>query len=275
VLEYANNATYIKYNKPFAPHHLGVWPVCDLRPEQQEDMPIEETAGIFILLAAIAQRMDISVVLKSYWPLLQSYGDFLVLNLIDPPPQLCTDDFNGLTVHDVNLVSKGIMGLYAFTILLDKVGQSSIAYRHIADQYVSLWELMSNASDHFLKRYDQTGWSLKYNMAWQKVLGLNVFNESLFDLELAYYKTKMLKFGIPLDGTHVYTKADSLSWIAAFAQTPTDFAEIFHPIYLYAHTTGDRWPMGDWYNTDSGTLNWFVARTVLGGFWLQAIAKKA
>jgi hypothetical protein len=32
ILEYANNKTNVKYNKAWAPHSLGKWPVCDLQP---------------------------------------------------------------------------------------------------------------------------------------------------------------------------------------------------------------------------------------------------
>ncbi len=34
-LEYANNATAIAYNLPWAPHHLGTFPIADVRPEWQ------------------------------------------------------------------------------------------------------------------------------------------------------------------------------------------------------------------------------------------------
>lgn len=43
VLEYANNKTDIPYNLSWAPHHLGTWPVCDLPPNLQEQMPMEES----------------------------------------------------------------------------------------------------------------------------------------------------------------------------------------------------------------------------------------
>ena len=35
VLAYANNETDVKYNREYAPHHLGQWPVCDLPPSKQ------------------------------------------------------------------------------------------------------------------------------------------------------------------------------------------------------------------------------------------------
>lgn len=41
LMVYANNETkpygqQILYNLAWAPHHLGVWPICDLKPEHQE-----------------------------------------------------------------------------------------------------------------------------------------------------------------------------------------------------------------------------------------------
>jgi hypothetical protein len=49
---YGNNETTVAYPKPFAPHHLGYYPVGDILPSQQEDMPVEETANLLLMLAA-------------------------------------------------------------------------------------------------------------------------------------------------------------------------------------------------------------------------------
>ena len=35
LLAYANNETNIQYNLPWAPHHLGHWPVADITPGEQ------------------------------------------------------------------------------------------------------------------------------------------------------------------------------------------------------------------------------------------------
>ncbi|CAF4130865.1 unnamed protein product [Rotaria sp. Silwood2] len=75
LLAYANNETYVRYTLPWAPHHLGDWPVCSILPQDQEQMPMEETGNMLILLAAIAQRQNQQIdYLRPYAPLLQSWA---------------------------------------------------------------------------------------------------------------------------------------------------------------------------------------------------------
>ena len=58
-----------------------------------------------------------------------------------------------------------------------------------------------------LKGIDDS-WSIKYNILWQKILKLNgPFPwETVVPTELAYYKTKANKYGIPMDPRHTYVK---------------------------------------------------------------------
>ena len=94
LLAYANNETHVRYALPWAPHHLGDWPVCSLLPQDQEQMPMEETGNMLILLAAIAQRQNQQIdYLQPYAPLLESWAHYLNDSLPDPGNQLCTDDF--------------------------------------------------------------------------------------------------------------------------------------------------------------------------------------
>lgn len=62
------------YPLPFAPHHLGFWPIADLPYTQQENMPLEETAWDLLIIAAIAQRQGGDLTwLTPFWPLLQTW----------------------------------------------------------------------------------------------------------------------------------------------------------------------------------------------------------
>jgi hypothetical protein len=51
-------------------------------------------------------------------------------------------------------------------------------------------------------------WSQKYNLVYQNILSLNLFPAEVAKLESAYYQTKMLDYGIPLDSRSNLTKAD-------------------------------------------------------------------
>ena len=104
VLAYGQNETDVQYRLPWAPHHLGAWPVGDIVGEQQEQMPMEESANLLLMLAGIAQRQNNDVAyLKPYWPALTQWANYLNVSLPDPGEQLCTDDFEGPSPHNVNL----------------------------------------------------------------------------------------------------------------------------------------------------------------------------
>merc|ERR1719261_507590 len=60
---YGNNETAaygspIPYNLAWAPHHLGHWPVCDLLPSKQEQMPVEESGNLLIIVAGLIQAQS-------------------------------------------------------------------------------------------------------------------------------------------------------------------------------------------------------------------------
>ena len=104
VLAYGQNQTDVQYRLPWAPHHLGAWPVADIIGEEQEQMPMEESANLLLMLAGIAQQQKMDVAyLKPYWPALTQWANYLNVSLPDPGEQLCTDDFEGPSPHNVNL----------------------------------------------------------------------------------------------------------------------------------------------------------------------------
>lgn len=69
----------------------------------------------------VAQKRGIGI-FSNYWKLLQQWGEYLVEHLPDPGEQLCTDDFEGFTPHNVNLAAKGIVALGAWSDLLKSQG---------------------------------------------------------------------------------------------------------------------------------------------------------
>lgn len=276
IFAYANNETSNPYSLVWAPHHLGTWPIANIQTSQQENMPIEETANIILMVAAIAKYSDFDVVLKNpaYWALLQQWGDYLVSALPDPGNQLCTDDFEGPTPHDANLAVKGILGVAAFGQLNALVGNQTAAkkYLQIADQYVQDWLKLANPNntDHYRLRYDLEGWSLKYNMVFQNILNLFIFPDSVMQDELAYYLQHLHPYGVPLDVRSDFTKLDWQSWVAAQG-SDNDWDLIINGIYQFAQDTPQRVPLTDWYYTSQPNHQGFQARTVVGGMWAKAV----
>eukprot|EP01102_Stenamoeba_stenopodia_P018990 TRINITY_DN7053_c0_g1_i1.p1 TRINITY_DN7053_c0_g1~~TRINITY_DN7053_c0_g1_i1.p1 ORF type:complete len:718 (-),score=181.78 TRINITY_DN7053_c0_g1_i1:51-1958(-) len=279
IMAYANNETSmpsLNYTLEWAPHHLGYYPVGNIQVSQQENMPVEETGNMILMITGVAMALqDTSFFYPHYWPLLEQWGNYLTTALPDPGNQLCTDDFEGPSPHNANLAAKGIVALEAFAKLCRMVGRSvDYDYFHyLSLSYAARWMELANDTNHYRLEYDLANtWSLKYNIAYQYILGLQVYNESVIEEELDYYQTKYNPFGVPLDDRANFTKLDWMSWIAAMV--PDDgsspaplFSQLIGAIYDFANETPNRVPLSDWYETTSGAQVGFQARSVVGGVY--------
>ena len=281
ILAYANNETSVPYSLAWAPHHLGIYPIGDITPEQQEQMPVEETGNLLMIIAALVsysqkQEKDYqSLIFPKYQTFIQGWGDYLISGdgvLPDPGDQLCTDDFLGPSPHNVNLALKGIVGLgcYAHICGLQNRSNDATKYMTYAEQYADYWLKNANNGDHYRLQYDLPNtWSLKYNMLYQYIIGVNLYSNSVMQTKIAYYTgtDRLNTYGIPLNSEQTFTKLDWLSWIAAMAPNKNDRLDIFQRIYNFANETPDRVPLTDWCDPVAGTQYGFQARPVLGAVY--------
>ena len=63
---------------------------------------------------------------------------------------------------------------------------------------------------------DDTTWSQKYNLVWDKILKLNLIPQAVFDTEIAFYSKNFAKYGLRLDNRKDLTKTDWFMWTGAF-----------------------------------------------------------
>jgi hypothetical protein len=273
VLDYAANHGYPKV---FAPHDLGAhYPNADghLSGSGEEDMPVEESANMLIMVAAYLARIpaaERSAYARAHYPVLKQWADYLVTAALDPDLQNQTDDFTGFIAHSVNLALKGIVGIGAMSRIAAAAGQPS-TYLATAKDYIGQWQRMAtDASGKHLKlAYDQDGtWSLKYNGYADRVLGLGLVPASVARTEAAWYLSRAATEGVPLDIRHSYTKADWEMWTAAWLKDHTGLRDLLiDGLYRFADTSAQRVPITDWYDTASNRQNGFQARPVVGGFF--------
>ena len=271
------NKTNIHYGLDWAPHHLGFWPVADITQGQQEQMPMEESANFFLMLSGIvrAQNNDVSW-LQPYWPLLQTWSNYLNSSLPDPGNQLCTDDFEGPSPHNVNLALKGIVGLGAYAQLLaaNGQGQESKDVLVAAEGFASQWLTLSGSSTGGPSRlqYDLPNtFSQKYNMLFHYVLQLSIFEGAqIMGQEIEYYKTQQTTWGLPLDSRGPLTKSDWTSWIAAMSADSEYSTTLFDAELTFLMTGPSKAiPFSDWYSTADGHVLGFQARPVQGGLFAK------
>jgi hypothetical protein len=277
VLEYAKSD---RWKFPFAPHDLGTYPHATGQvygggeKSAHDQMPVEETGNMLILLAAIAHADGNADFAAPYWPLVRKWARFLKDEGFDPERQLCTDDFAGHLAHNVNLSAKAIEALGAYAMLCDLRGEKSEAdeYRKLALDMAKRWTEAAADGVHLRLAFDKPGtWSQKYNLAWDRALELNLFPRDVINRDVTFYLKKQQKYGLPLDGRKSWTKVDWLAWTASLSGSRTDFDAIIAPLWTFLNETPDRVPMTDFYHTDTGKRAGFQARSVVGGVFMPML----
>lgn len=272
-----------RWKFPFAPHDLGTYPHATGQAygggEETEDnqMPVEETGNMIIMTAALAKIEGNANYALANWSVLEKWSEYLLSKGFDPENQLCTDDFAGHLAHNINLSAKAIVALGSYAMLCEMTGKKSKAaeIRKKAEEMVKEWIKQAGDGDHTRLAFDRPGtWSQKYNLVWDRLLGLNLFPNDIVQREIQYYKTKQAEFGLPLDSRERYTKNDWITWTATMADKQEDFLTLFDPVYHFANSTPQRVPVSDWYITDNAYMVGFQARSVVGGFFIKMLADK-
>lgn len=280
LVPFMNYANSPRWKFPFAPHDLGTYPQANGQVygggerTEENQMPVEESGNLLILMAAVAQMEGNANFAAPYWRLLERWAEYLMEKGFDPENQLCTDDFAGHLAHNVNLSAKAICGLGAFGKLCEFRGEQDKAnqYKRIAKEFADRWIKEADDGDHFRLAFDRPNtWSQKYNLIWDRILGLNLWPAAVLRKEMDYYRKVQNVYGLPLDNRKDYTKLDWILWTATLTRQRQDFDALLNPVFRFLNETPDRSPMTDWYETKTARRVGFTARPVVGGVFAEML----
>lgn len=272
----------------FAPHDAGTYPRVNgqfygfsfrhrkNRPNPKDSqMPVEECGNMLLCVAGLCFAEKDMTYFEKHRAVLKKWADYLVCAGFDPNNQLCTDDFAGFLAHNCNLSVKAICALGAYAKLLEHTESSDAAfYRKKAEEFAAEWEKAAFDGDHYRLAFDRPGsWSLKYNMVWDKLLNLNLFSQKVYDLELAWYKKQMHKYGIPLDGRMDGTKTDWEMWSTVLFDDKEYTDMVVDSMWSFLCDTPESIPFSDLIFTSKPYAREFTARTVQGGLFINMLQR--
>ena len=275
----------IKYAKSdaweyeFAPHDVGRYPLAngqaygmqhkDPQKRLHDQMPVEESGNMLLCLGAIAKYSGKTPELfAENMELMKQWADYLVEYGYDPGNQLCTDDFAGHLAHNCNLSLKAILGIACYSML-----SGDKSYMDIARKYATQWENDAKSKNGATRlTFDlEDGWSLKYNIVWDKMLGFNIFSDKIKKAEVELYKTKINRYGVPLDSRSDYTKIDWLMWSTCIFDDKDYFNMVCESMVNMINETYDRVPLTDWYYSSTAKHVFFQNRSVVGGLFINLL----
>lgn len=261
----------------FAPHDAGTYPLATgqtycRKPDDpyplDGQMPVEECGNFLLCVAAVCRAEGNDSFAKENAGLMKKWADYLVENGYNPENQLCTDDFAGHLAHNCNLSLKAIAALAAYGKLTGETKYTDIAH-DMAKRF-----LVDAAGEKASKlTFDGAPdtWSMKYNLVWDKLLDLGLFSDDFYKKEIALYKEKANRFGVPLDNRAMYTKIDWLAWTTVLTDDDAYTADIYARCADMVSSTRQRVPVTDWYFTDTADQRGFQNRSVLGGFYINLL----
>ena len=273
---YASKRRLKQHSEGMTPAPLYLYPAHEDAFQFKTQMPVEESANMILMLAAVGKADGNYEMCKENLDTLRTWCKYLLEFGEDPGEQLCTDDFAGHLAHNVNLSAKAVVGVGAFAEILKVLGlpEEAATYRKEAERLAESWIARATAPEGYTYlTFEKIGWSQKYNVVWDKVLKLNLFPESFYTNEIASYLGRINEYGLPLDSRVDYTKSDWTMWVAAMADDTETQKKFMAPMAKFLAETPNRVPFSDFYDTVTGLDERFIARSVQGGCFMPLLRK--
>lgn len=228
-----------------------------------EHMAVEEPGNMLIMTLAYVQATNNTDYLAQHYDILKQWNNYLVeaaLIPAAPPNDLSTDDFAGNASNQTDLALKGIIGIAAMAEIAQLTNNTEDAknFTSVAKDYITQWQTLGINKDasppHTTFSYnDPDSHGLLYNLYADKLLGLNLVPQSVYDMQSEFYQTVGGTYGVALDTRWNFTKLDWQLWCAAIASKDTQ--DFFHSrIVKWINETPANAPLTDLYEVEGGNF---------------------
>lgn len=240
--------------------------------------PVEECGNQLIMALSYTKTTSDNSLITKYQSLYGQFATYLTQNGLYTASQFSSDSFNGQLANQTNLAVKSIVALKAASEIFQILGnnEKSQQYNNAATSFLSQWQTAALSSDksHYTLSYGDNGsWGLLYNLFADRLLGFNMFPQSVYDTQTKWYAKKLADFGIPLDSRSTDAKTDWQLWTAATVTDQTIRTTMIDLVNKFASSRINNRPFPDRYNSTSGqTGTGFYDRSVVGGHFALLFA---
>ncbi|KAL0959816.1 hypothetical protein HGRIS_011497 [Hohenbuehelia grisea] len=167
---------------------------------------VEDTGSMLIMVLAHAMYSGDGSLIAQHYPLLKKWADYLVGNVFGPAGQRTSDASGVSTGQDaVNLAIKGIIGVKAMSKISEAFNQSQDAeqYNNHTTDLFTQWRAQAFQGGHLVSSFkDPSLGGVIYNLYADKLLRLNLVDDSVYQGQAAFYQDLVAKSsgkaGIPL-----------------------------------------------------------------------------
>jgi len=253
----------------YAVHDIGdSYP--NIKGPSSESYPVEESGNQLIMALSYTQATSDNSLITKYKTLYDQFATYLVQNGLYVTNQVSSDSYAGPLANQTNLAVKSIVAIKAASEIFQILGDTdkSQQYSNTANSYLQTWQNVALSSDksHYTLSYgNNPSWGLLYNLYADRLLGFNMFPQTVYETQTNWYSGKFSDYGIQLDTRSTDAKTDWQIWTAATLTNETVRSKMIGRVKDFASSRINDGPFPDRYNYQTGQTVDFEDRPVVGG----------
>ncbi|KAL5533551.1 hypothetical protein ACEPAG_11 [Sanghuangporus baumii] len=222
---------------------------------------IDASASMIIMALGYSLASGNGTLLHDHYNLLHNWADYLVNNSVSFTNQSSGDfstnsDF--VSDNQANLLLKGIIAISAMAKIAEVSGNvtDQERFNNSATTAMERWQneaLSSSYVDFILNDSNSNG--MMYNLYADKLLGLGVVPQTVYDVSTMYYQNRSdtFEFGYALTGSPGQNTTTHWMMFAAGAESDPDTQQLFiSKVYEYASNNLNDQPFSSHYDPDTG-----------------------